>query len=166
MNTKTQTEIQISEDLTLSLPVVGCGKMITSPMLVNGWYLVPEDQDRLSIPKECIEIVEQWKESGIRVQGIVIAHDTKPEWWPIEPGPTPTTKPIQAPQKCVVEDIMNGVGEILSVVAPIIGIGLLIVLGAALGAACNDPVYIAVLADEYYENTDKNLWVEVHRWWE
>ena len=183
MNTKTQAEIKITQDLTLALPVVGYGKMITSPMIVDEWYLVPEEIDRSSIPKECIEIVEQWREAGIRIQGIVIAHDHQPDWWEevaTLPQPVPLlVPPPEETEQEAEEDtldiewdaIWETVGTVLKYMVigalAITGIGVLLVLllfAASAGCLVNDPVYIAVLADEYYEGTDKNLWIEVHRW--
>ena len=75
MNTKTQTEIKFSEDLTLSLPIVGYGRIINRPTFMNGWYLVPLEQDKSSIPKIANEIVEQYNQWDLEIQGFLFAHD-------------------------------------------------------------------------------------------
>ena len=167
MNTKTQTEIKFSEDLALSLPIVGYGRIINRPTFMNGWYLVPLEQDKSSIPKIANEIVEQYNQWDLEIQGFLFAHDKKPEWWPVE-----TTSPSQAEEpgqleteKCLGQKILEDIGSFLAVALPVIGTLFVFGFLAALGS-CNDPVLIVVIDEEVELNgkTYQGVWYECHRW--
>uniref|UniRef100_A0A7V3N605 Uncharacterized protein n=1 Tax=candidate division CPR3 bacterium TaxID=2268181 RepID=A0A7V3N605_UNCC3 len=172
-NTKT-----IQSLTSWSLPVVGYGKMITEPIFKNGWYIVPLEQYTNIIPKLAIESVEQIKQSGVEIEGFVIATRMN------EP---PTRPPQDASNTDNLEELITKVekeasriseivlvkavevgkailpvaktvGKVILTVAGAIGVLLGIVLIIGLAGAClsNDPVLIVVLKD--------GTWVEVMRW--
>ena len=147
-----------------TLPVVGYGKMITNPIYKNGWYIVPLEQYTDIIPKLAIETVEQIKNSGIEIEGFVVATRMN------EP---PTQPPQDAKEASRISEIVlikavevgkailpvaKSVGKVILTVAGAIGVLLGIVLIVGLAGAClsNDPVLIVVLKD--------GKWVEVMRW--
>ncbi len=65
--------------------VFGSGDMITQPQESMGWKLIPADQYKYSIPMQAVARLHQVINAGIRVQGVIIADDTRRE----EPAPVP-----------------------------------------------------------------------------
>lgn len=65
--------------------VFGSGDMITQPRESKGWKLVPADLYKYSIPMQAVARLHQVINAGIRVQGVIIADDTRRE----EPAPAP-----------------------------------------------------------------------------
>ena len=65
--------------------VFGSGDMITQPQESMGWKLIPADQYKYSIPMQAVARLHEVINAGVRVQGVIIADDTRRE----EPAPTP-----------------------------------------------------------------------------
>ncbi len=168
------SEIQVKATQSLaswSLPVVGYGRMITKPIFKNGWYLVPQEQYDGIIPDLAIESVEQMRQAGVEIEGVVIA--CRMQEPPEQDEPEEDEYERLAKQaKQVGELVLNKmasagkallpvakeVGKVVLTVAGAIGVFLGIVLIVGLAGAClsNDPVLIVVLKD--------GSWVEVMRW--
>lgn len=157
----TDTYIQTKQILSnWSMPVVGYGRMITEPLLKNGWYLVPLEKYAGIIPKLAIETVEQIKQSGVEIEGVVVAYkENQPP-------------AVETPSENIDEIVLNKVaefgksllpvakeiGKVVITVAGAIGVVLGVILIVGLAGVClsNDPVLIVVLKD--------GTWVEVARW--
>lgn len=79
--------------------VFGSGDMITQPQESKGWKLIPADLYKYSIPMQAVARLHQVINAGIRVQGVIIADDTRreePAPAPVEPE-EPETEPPPAP---------------------------------------------------------------------
>lgn len=140
-----------------SLPVIGYGRMITEPITKNGWHLFPLEHYEGSIPHLAIEIVEQMKQAGVEIEGVVIACRVE------EPQPQ---------EKNAYEDVLVKVAEAGKAMTPVVkevgkvvfkvagavcvALGVLLLIGLASVCFSNDPVLIVVLSD--------GSWVEVARW--
>lgn len=140
-----------------SLPVVGYGRMITEPITKNGWHLVPLEQYVGSIPQLAIESVEQMKQAGVEIAGVIIACQVQQE---------------PEPQKDFYEDILGKAAEASKAMMPVVkevgkvvlkvtgvvcvALGIILLIGLAGACLSNDPVLIVVLSD--------HTWVEVMRW--
>jgi hypothetical protein len=59
--------------------VFGSGDMITQPQESKGWKLIPADQYKYSIPIQAVARLHQVINAGVRVQGVIIADDTRRE---------------------------------------------------------------------------------------
>ena len=87
--------------------VFGYGDMITQPQESNGWKLIPADLYKYSIPKEAVARLHQIINTGVRVQGVIIADDERR----IEPSPAPAKPKFSLPS---VKPIMSWIGNVLS----------------------------------------------------
>ncbi len=92
------------KEINWELPTWGKGVMYHSPFDIDGWTIAPATPaDLHSIPKIAIERVEQMINSGVKIQGLVIAHDIfdppktievdSPDIIDIEWSEEPITKP-------------------------------------------------------------------------
>jgi hypothetical protein len=128
--------------------VIGTGAMISSPKYQDGWWLVPINEDKTIIPKNALERVEKLKQDGIRIQGVIVAHE----------APKLLCAPAKEPFKIDTEAISKTAGEVAAglarVIATIFGILFYLVTFAVLV----DPALIVVLEDGTY--------VEVMTWYE
>jgi len=160
-NTKT-----IQSLTSWSLPVVGYGKMIAEPIFKNGWYIVPLEQYTDIIPKLAIESVEQMKQAGVEIDGVVIA--TRMNEPPAQSPPQDTNDTISYISEIALGKAVEFgkailptakiIGKTILTIAGAVGVILGVVLIIGLAGAClsNDPVLIVVLKD--------GTWVEVMRW--
>ena len=69
--------------------VFGSGDMITQPQESKGWKLIPADLYKYSIPMQAVARLHQVINAGIRVQGVIIADDTRRE------APAPAPVPVE-----------------------------------------------------------------------
>jgi hypothetical protein len=90
--------------------VFGSGDMITQPQESKGWKLIPADLYKYSIPMQAVARLHEVINAGIRVQGVIIADDTRRE----EPAPAPVepeeqkTVPLPAPEAQAIELALPG----------------------------------------------------------
>ena len=154
------------EGLKWEPKVVGFGKMISSPLIKDGWRLVPFDQDNSSIPYESLERELDLIRTGHKIVGFVIAHEIE------EPKPEPITQPQpQFANKPLVTEagVSNALETILTVAAFAIGGLLYMFLAAGVSVICHsDPVLIAIVdtGPNDYQDYHRFVWVEVTRWYE
>ena len=159
------------------------GEMITIPMEVNGWKLIPADQYKYSIPPEAVERVLELLNAGVHIQGIVIADDIRlyeANQKSAKPSPQKAdSKPHKAPFDLgqfdwdVVQTILKVLGIIVAVIAAVItlsallaviatvGAGLLVV-AAIVGALALDPKLIVLISD----GNGGTIWVCLYTWFE
>jgi hypothetical protein len=117
--------------------VIGTGSMISSPKYQDGWWLVPINEDKTIIPKNALQRVEKLKQDGIRIQGVIVAHE----------APKLLCAPAKEPFKIDTEAISKTVGEVAAVLARILAtmFGILFYMMAA--GILVDPALIVVLED-------------------
>jgi len=159
------------------------GEMITMPMEVKGWKLIPADQYKYSIPSEAVGRVFELLNAGVKIQGIVIADDirsydakqkpAKPSPQKADPKPRKDTfEPVQINWDFVLT-IFKILGVITAVIAAVItlsallaviatvGVGILVVAGI-LGALAFDPKLIVLISD----GNGGTIWVCLYTWFE
>ena len=145
------------------------GEMINTPIDVNGWKLIPADQYEHSIPAEAVERVLLLVNSGVQIQGIVIADDLRiHQVQKIQPEPTP----IQINWD-VVKAVLKVLGTIVAVIAAIVtlssllailatvGMGLLVVTGIV-AAVAFDPKLIVLISD----GNGETVWFSLYTWYD
>ena len=159
------------------------GEMITKPMEVNGWKLIPADQYKYSIPSEAVGRVFELLNAGVQIKGIVIADDKRSyeaKQKPAKPSPQKTdSKPRKDTFDLgqfdwdVVLTILKVLGVIAAVIAAVItlsallaviatvGVGILVVAGI-LGALAFDPKLIVLISD----GNGGTIWVCLYTWFE
>jgi len=86
------------KEINWELPTWGKGVMYHSPFEIDGWTIAPATPaDLPSIPKIAIERVEQMINSGIKLQGILIAHEISPPLTEVLPDlPFPLVEYIES----------------------------------------------------------------------
>jgi hypothetical protein len=57
--------------------IFGYGDMITQPLELTGWKLIPADIYDDRVPAEGVERIRQIIDAGVRIQGIIIADDQR-----------------------------------------------------------------------------------------
>jgi hypothetical protein len=163
--------------------IFGYGDMITEPLEVMGWKLIPADLYEYSIPTQGIGRLKKIFNAGVRIQGVIIADDERS----LETSPTPDSPKITLPSderivpyiKIALRGLINAVAaiafiSIMAIVflftAPIV-IPMLIrdwVFGAgtssenALDGYEYDPILV-ILVDGGEGTT---VWVSLFTWWE
>lgn len=55
--------------------IIGVGEMIEGPVEIGGWYLVPLDQYKSTIPPEAHQAIARILKSGVKVKGFIVAED-------------------------------------------------------------------------------------------
>ncbi len=146
--------------------IFGFGSMITQPLESFGWKLVPADLYEYSIPPEGVERILKIVNSGVRIQGVIIADDERGK----NSSHTQEKPMVSMPSARKVYSLIGrgllglvilvcGVLFGLTVVAGAIVIVPLIILGAAFGY---DPKLI-ILVDDGKGGT---VWVSVLTWYD
>lgn len=168
--------------------VCGRGKMMTSPVVhESGWILVPIDQDNSIIPIDALQRLWAIQKANIRIDGIFIGHEPKPDV-PIEyqapailPESVPSRKQVrksdippkkkpQVTKNDLVKagvNIAKGTGKVGLEAAKIGGkiiIGTALVIGSVAAGIGNllllDPTINIVLSEP------GKPWVELVYWYE
>lgn len=55
--------------------ILGVGPMITSPVFLRSWYMLPRAYDNSVIPQEGLQRLNYAKKLGLNIQGEIIAHE-------------------------------------------------------------------------------------------
>jgi len=163
--------------------IFGYGDMITEPLEVMGWKLIPADLYEYSIPTQGIGRLKKIIDAGVRIQGVIIADDERS----LETPPTPDRPKITLPSderivpyiKIALRGLIYAAAAIAFIsimaimfifAAPII-IPMLIhdwVFGAgtssanALAGYEYDPILV-ILVDG---GEGSSVWVSLFTWWE
>jgi hypothetical protein len=163
--------------------IFGYGDMITEPLEVMGWKLIPADLYEYSIPTQGIGRLKKIIDAGVRIQGVIIADDERS----LETSPTPDRPKITLPSderivpyiKIVLRGLIDAAAAIASIsimasmlifTAPIV-IPMLIrdwVSGTgtssenAFAGYEYDPILV-ILVDGGEGTT---VWVSLFIWWE
>ncbi len=101
--------------------IFGHGSMITQPQESTGWKLIPADLYEDNIPTEAVARLHRIINSGVRVQGVIIADDERKTATP----PVPTRPKISLPS---VTEILSFIGRALSGLGrALVGLGKVLV---------------------------------------
>jgi len=159
---------------TWDFRVLGRAPLLTVPVFVGNWWLVPVEQDSSLIPTRACERVQAIYRAGFRPKGFVIAHETT-NLLSAPPKPSTQVSPLGPPialKQLLSRPVLLTAGAILFLlvfgpllvqllVALVVGVLSLllipIVLMGMVGAILVDPALIAVTEDGY--------WVEIDHWW-
>ena len=132
--------------------------MLTEPVRIQDWLLVPALEDSTPLPDSCMERIYALYMSGICPQGFVLVHE----------APRQLTSPYQAEKPKMDLEFVKKVGSAALGLAALTGsvlagaaiavVGGLLILPTGLLAAAViiDPNLVAVMPD--------NTWVEIDRW--
>ena len=152
--------------------VVGRATLLTDPVFLGDWWLVPVEQDTSPIPKRASDRVQAIFEAGLRPKGFVVAHEAPA----LLPAPASAGKPrrrrIVELRRLLSKRVVLGVGAAVLLVlfgpmllkllvTAIVGLVAavatpLLAIGALGAVVLVDPVLIAV--------TEDGFWVEIDRW--
>jgi hypothetical protein len=127
--------------------VIGTSKMIPNPTYKDGWWLVPVQDDKTIIPKNATQRVEKLIANGVRIQGVIVAHEAPKLLY------APPKEPFKIDYDAIGKTIEQIAAGLASVIATMFGILFLLVPMAMI-----DPALIVVLED--------GSWVEVMRWYD
>lgn len=129
---------------------------LDEPLFNDGWWFVPESQDKSVIPLEAKRGVKVLQTAGIPVMQTIVAHE----------APQLLTAPVIVKSKRdrqKVKEAVKLVGLLGAATVAVSGvvITLLSVLGLMfVSAVMVDPAYIAVCRDEH----GNYFWIEVATW--
>jgi hypothetical protein len=138
--------------------ILGQAPMLTEPMRIQDWFLVPALEDSTPLPDATMERLYAIYGNSIHPQGFVLVHE----------APLRLTSPVQEktkPTKTVDFKKIGGAalgfaaltGSVLAGAAIAVVGGLLILPAGLIAAAVIiDPILVAVMPD--------NTWVEIDRW--
>lgn len=152
--------------------IFGYGDMITEPLELMGWKLIPADLFEYSIPAEGVGRLHQIINAGVRIQGVIIADDERST----EPSSTPERPKISLPSiEPIVSFIRRALRGLILIVGAIAIFSLfaisliyltpLLILGAILGFGATmafDPKLV-ILVDDGNGGT---TWVSIFTWYE
>lgn len=142
--------------------IVGFGSMITAPEYTEGIYYLPKSMDKSIIPQEGLQRLKAVEEMGIRIQGVIVGHETKEpvkgkvfnfDWMELQ------QRAISAKEKTIVatKTTAKVAGGVLLGAAGLAGL----ILGATVSIIPSllvDPMIIIVLDDE------ATTWIEIFFW--
>ena len=148
--------------------IFGSGDMITQPLESLGWKLIPADLYEYSIPEEGVARILQILNTGVRIQGVIVADDQRKT----NPPPTPTKPVISLPSTRTVLALLGKALLGLVVIAGVALLGLtiaacalllapLLILGAPMDMDY-DPKLI-ILVDDGNGGT---AWISVLTWFD
>jgi len=155
---QTKQLLTLGQENRWPMQVLGKAPMLTQPMRVQDWLLVPSTMDSTSLPDQAIQRIKALYEAGIRPQGFVMVHEA-----PLQlKAPTIQEKPkVDKQMLKKIGGAALGLGALTGSMVAAVGIaiigGLLILPAGLLAAAVIiDPILVAVMPD--------NSWVEIDRW--
>jgi hypothetical protein len=110
--------------------IFGYGDMITQPLESMGWNLIPADLFEYSIPDEGVDRILQILNTGVRIQGVIVADDQRKT----NPPPTPAKPVVSLPSARIIFSLI-GKALLRSVAitgAVLRGLALVAIVGGAL----------------------------------
>lgn len=138
--------------------ILGQAPMLTEPVRIQDWLLVPALEDSTKLPDSAMERLYAIYADGIQPQGFVLVHE----------APLRLTSPVNEESKSSKTFDLKKIGGAALGLAALTGsliagaaiavVGGLLILPAGLIAAAVivDPILVAVMPD--------NTWVEIDRW--
>ena len=134
--------------------VVGTGGMIDEPVFKNGWWYCPES----TTPPEALGRVNVLVQSGLKLQGFIVAHETSnalpaPK---VAPSPKVSAQVKTAPQPTV--STLSSIDLETVVMVALKVAGFLMLMPLMLFGLALDPGVIIVLED--------GTWLEVMYWFD
>lgn len=146
--------------------IFGHGGMITQPLESLGWKLIPADLFEYSIPAEGVDRILQIINTGVRIQGVIIADDT------LRTNPPSTlSKPVVTlPSTRVVFSMLGKALLALAALAMVTLVGLSIAVGVFFlapmillcAAVSRDPKLIILVDD----GNGETVWISVLTWFD
>lgn len=129
--------------------IIGQAPMLTEPVRLQDWLLVPAQLDTTPIPARTLRRIHTIYSQGLHPQGFVMVHEAPMQL--TDPSPNAREKgPVQ----------WEAVGQVVGGVARVLGMlmlgGMLLPVGLLAGLIMLDPILIAVTQDNY--------WIEIDRW--
>jgi hypothetical protein len=153
--------------------IFGNGEMITGPQEARGWKLIPADTYESAIPAEAARRVLQMINSGVRIQGVIIADDQRRKAPPLSAPASPRkslawVRPLAARVGKTLLGLI-GAAALLAVLAgfvyvlvmaPLLVIGLML-LGCFAGT--NFDPKLVILVDD---GNGGSSWISLFTWYD
>jgi len=141
---------------------LGYAELPERPVRLQGWLIVPANQDSTPVPPRTLERIKTIYHAGFRPKGFVVVHEAPKTFQAPRPEQS-TTRLLSAPAVPISvsntgstsnvsnpSGVADGLGSIISAFAtmifPMLSIGLLAL----------DPIVVAVM--------DDGSWIEIDRW--
>ncbi len=177
VNPETRQLMSLGHDNGWDFQPLGRAPMLTEPVHLGEWVLVPAHQDGSVLPDHAMERVQAIYEAGVRPVGFVLAHEVtmllsapaqeeseeEEEKVPFIQWPVLIDKARSALRvgAGVLGTIALGLGiiagvAVLAYALAAVAFALLIPAVLVMGVAGIDPILIAVTEDGY--------WIEIDRW--
>ncbi len=138
--------------------VLGDRGMIPNPIFLFGWWFIPLEQDKLVIPARANRRVQELLNAGVRIKGVIVAHQSTyclpaPK---AEPKPKPQPKPKkELDWQPLIKTITVALQITLGMATAVLyAVGIVLSVGVQM--ILIDPALIVVLED--------GTWVEVMSW--
>ena len=146
--------------------IFGYGSMITQPLESMGWKLIPADLYEYSIPSEGVDRILQIVNAGVRIQGVIIADDTRGK----NPSHTHNKSLVSLPStRRIYSLIARGLLGLVTIACAVL-LGLTIVAGGIfivpmiiLSAALGYDPKLIILVDDGNNGT---VWISVFTWFD
>jgi hypothetical protein len=146
--------------------IFGRGAMITQPLESMGWKLIPADLYEYSIPVEGVNRILQIINSGVHIQGVIIADDQRNKKSTTAPA-TPLKPQVSSKTS---SDMIGKVLLGFVFIAMLIVIGSFALIGTVLiapmllmGIATNYDPELVILVDDGNEGL---AWISIFTWYD
>jgi hypothetical protein len=132
----------------MGFKVVGCGEVPHESFYQDEWWYQPVESES-TIPSSGLKRLDVLRKAGIKIKGVVIAHEAPRLLNAPKPEPKNTNHP--STDRGADFDLQRVLGTVLSGLLMVFGIFLLVAIRV-------DPALIVVLEDD--------TWLEVMTWYE